>query len=310
MNVLALATERKLQEIAARDLGGPPDDYDVANERFAVTSWPSGRLTAGSILVAMVGLATPRRRWVRLAWALVLAVVPLVVSGQSRVRRDAQWSAANPEYSGQFVFTRIRYGSSMGGWGFGGARWSHDYPRADLHLPQIIKDATAIDTHLGGSNVFDLDDPELFKYPMAYISEPGFWTMSEAEVRGLRNYFLKGGFVIFDDFEAEQWHNFEAQLRRALPEYRLIEVDVTYPIYHVFFDIKALDFPHPLVNVVPRYYAIFEENDPRRRMMAIVNYNNDVAEYWEWSDTGFLPVDFTNEAYKLGVNYIVYALTH
>ena len=169
---------------------------------------------------------------------------------------------------------------------------------------------TAIDAHVGGSNVFDLDDPELFKYPMAYISEPGFWTMSEAEVRGLRNYFLKGGFVIFDDFEAEQWHNFEAQVRRALPEYRLIEVYVTHPIYHVFFDIKALDFPHPLVNVVPRYYAIFEENDPRRRMMAIVNYNNDVAEYWEWSDTGFLSVDFTNEAYKLGVNYIVYALTH
>ena len=148
-----------------------------------------------------------------------------------------------------------------------GARWSHDYPRADLHLPQIIEDVTAIDTHVGGSNVFDLDDPDLFKYPMAYISEPGFWTMSEAEVQGLRNYFLKGGFVIFDDFEAEQWHNFEAQVRRALPEYRLIEVDVTHPIYHVFFDIKALDFPHPLVNVVPRYYAIFEENDPRRRMM-------------------------------------------
>ena len=159
---------------------------------------------------------------------------------------------------------------------------------------------TAIDTHVGGSNVFDLDDPELFKCPMAYISEPGFWTMSEAEVRGLRNYFLKGGFVIFDDFEAEQWHNFEAQVRRALPEYRLIEVDATHSIYHVFFDIKSLDFPHPLVDVVPRYYAIFEENDPRRRMMAIVNYNNDVAEYWEWSDTGFLSMDFTNEAYKLG----------
>ena len=262
----------------------------------------------------MVGLVASRRRWVRLAWVLVLAAVPLVVSvvsGQSLGRLDAQWSAANPEYSGRFVFTRIRYGSSMGEWGFGGARWSHDYPRADLHLPQIIEDMTAIDTHVGGSNVFDLDDPDPFKYPMAYISEPGFWTMSEAEERtACGTICLKGGFVIFDDFEAEQWHNFEAQVRRALPEYRLIEVFVTHPIYHVFFDIKALDFPHPLVNVVPRYYAIFEENNPHRRMMATVNYNNDVAEYWEWSDTGFLPVDFTNEAYKLGVNYIVYALTH
>jgi hypothetical protein len=73
---------------------------------------------------------------------------------------------------------------------------------------------------------------------------------------------------------------------------------------------KTIDFPHPLVNVSPSYYGIFEDNDPARRMMAIVNYNNDVAEYWEWSDTGMFPVNFTNEAYKLGVNYVVYAMTH
>ena len=73
---------------------------------------------------------------------------------------------------------------------------------------------------------------------------------------------------------------------------------------------KTIYFPHPLVNVMPTYYGLFEDNDPTQRMLAIINYNNDIAEYWEWSDTGFLPIDFTNEAYKLGVNYIVYALTH
>jgi hypothetical protein len=70
------------------------------------------------------------------------------------------------------------------------------------------------------------------------------------------------------------------------------------------------DFPHPLVNVTPTYYAMFEHNDPSRPMIALANYNNDLAEYWEWSATGMFPVDFTSEAYKLGVNYIVYAMTH
>jgi hypothetical protein len=73
---------------------------------------------------------------------------------------------------------------------------------------------------------------------------------------------------------------------------------------------KRIDFPHPLVDVIPSYYAMFEANDPARRIVALANYNNDLAEYWEWSSTGMFPVDLTNEAYKLGVNYIIYAMMH
>ena len=140
-------------------------------------------------------------RWRRLICAAAICALPLTVSGQGR----SWWSdpAANPhvEQTGQFVFTRIRYGGYR-------STWSHDYPRADLNLPRILGDITTIDVHLGESNVFRLDDPELFTHPIAYISEPGFWNMSESEVQGLRDYWLKGGFVIFDDFEARQWNNF------------------------------------------------------------------------------------------------------
>ncbi len=100
-------------------------------------------------------------------------------------------------------------------------------------------------------------------------------------------------------------------MRRALPAHRLIEIDVTHPIFQVFFGMTKLDVQHPLVRVEPSYWGIFEDNDPSQRLMAIVNYNNDLAEYWEWSDTGdYFSVDFTNDAYRLGVNYIVYGLTH
>ncbi|HEX9725977.1 MAG TPA: DUF4159 domain-containing protein [Vicinamibacteria bacterium] len=200
----------------------------------------------------------------------------------------------------------------MDEWGFrwGGARWAHDYPRADRHLSRIIAELTTIKVHQDGTNVFELDDPDLFKHPIAYVSEPGFWTMSDEQAQNVRSYLLRGGFLIFDDFENEQWDNFEAQIMRALPEYRLIELDISHPIFHSFFDLKTIYFPHPLVPVTPSYFGIFEDNDPSKRMMVIVNYNNDIAEYWEWSDRAYFPIDITNEAYKLGVNYVVYAMTH
>jgi hypothetical protein len=238
---------------------------------------------------------------------LLLLVLPLALGVQRR--GDVLTGGPNQKYDGRFVFTRIRYGSAMN-LRRGGGSWAHDYPRADRHLPLILEELTSIAANIEGSNVLDLDDPELLKYPIIYLSEPGFWTMTDRQAQALRMHILKGGFIIFDDFEHDQWYNFEAQLRRALPESRLIEIDVSHPIFHSFFEMKTIDFPHPLVNVTPSYYGIFEDNDPKKRLMGIVNYNNDIAEYWEWSDTGMFAVDVTSEAYKLGVNYIVYALTH
>jgi hypothetical protein len=227
--------------------------------------------------------------------------------------RSPESPEENPDYKGQFVFTRIRYASGLaGGFRRGGSRWSHDYPRADQHLSRLLQELTTVEVELEGTNVFELDDAELFRHPVAYISEPGFWTMSEGEARSVREYVLKGGFLIFDDFELDDWYNLEMQLQRVLPEYRPIELDASHPIFHSFFDMKreTIYIPHPYVNVTPIYYGLFEDNDPSQRMMAIVNYNNDIAEYWEWSDTGWLPIDITNDAYKLGVNYMIYALTH
>jgi hypothetical protein len=151
------------------------------------------------------------RWWSRLVCAAAICALPLVVSGQVRLGRDPAVSRSIDQ-TGEFVFTRIRYGGYR-------STWNHDYPRADLNLPRIIGDVTTVRVHLGGTNIFRLDDPELFKHPIAYISEPGFWNMSDSEVRGLRDYWFKGGFVIFDDFEANQWDNFAFQVRRALPQH-------------------------------------------------------------------------------------------
>ena len=101
-----------------------------------------------------------------------------------------------------------------------------------------------------------------------------------SEAQRLREYLLKGGFVIFDDFEGpEHWDNLVAQMKRALPDHQFMGIDESHPIFHAFYDIRNLNVPHPSMNVTPAYYAMFEQNDPTRRMIALANHNSDIAEY-------------------------------
>jgi hypothetical protein len=239
---------------------------------------------------------------------VALLALPLVAAGQRR--RQSRQETATVPYDSHFAFTRIRYGSGLRGFG-GGDAWAHDYPMADRNFGAILDYISHIRVNLDGTNVFDLDDPGIFDNPIIYVSEPGYWRISPSEAENLRKHLLKGGFIIFDDFEGDShWRNMTAQMAQALPDHHFIPITVDHPIFHSFFDIQRLDVPHPSVNVIPGYRAIFENNDPSGRMIALANWNNDLAEYWEWSAEGLYNPDPTNDAYRLGVNYIVYAMTH
>ena len=216
----------------------------------------------------------------------------------------------NAPYDGKFTFVRLRYDNAPGSVGRRGMNaWSHDYNRAELHFGKILSEVSLVPTYLGGGNVLRLDDPELFKYPVAYMVEPGYWRPTDTQVTRLNAWLRKGGFLIIDDFAGNQWSNFEDQMARVLPGHRLVKLEASHPIFDSFFRIASLEMNHPYYGMPSEFYGIFEDNDPAGRLMAIVNYNNDIAEYWEWSDTDFAPIELTNEAYKLGVNYVIYALT-
>ena len=216
------------------------------------------------------------------------------------------------DYDGRFSFVRIRYGSASQlaqGRFRGEPPWAHDFPRAEFNFLKILSELTFLKTFIDQGNIRTLDDPELTLFPVAYMSEPGFWTMGEEEMEGLRAYLLKGGFVIFDDFRENHMYNLEAQMRRVLPEGSWQRLDATHPVFHSFFEINSLE-DVPGFYGIPEWHGIFEDNDPRKRLMAIANYNHDLGELWEFSDTGYVPVDLSNEAYKFGVNYVLYAMTH
>ena len=223
---------------------------------------------------------------------------------------------SNLPYDGRFTIARIRY-NALGdeGWGRRDLKWDHDIPRGELNFVKILNEITLVGPNMEQGQIYTADDPELMKYPVAYLCEAGFWSVNEKEAAGLRNYMLKGGFVIFDDFGGDHWYNFVEQMRKVLPRVQFVQLDASHPIFDSFFrfDPATLDmytYYQQRGLGPPIYYGIFEDNDPKKRMMAIVNFNNDISEYWEFSDSGMSPIALSNNAYKLGVNYVVYALTH
>lgn len=239
---------------------------------------------------------------------LLLATIAAVTSDAGAQRRRG-WGRPvwepNVPYDGRFTFARIRYTEYMNN------GWEFDYPTMERNLMTMIGEVTALRPHVAGSNIHTLDDPELLKYPVAYLSEPGYWLPSDAEVAGLRAYLAKGGFLIVDDFMRGEWRNFERQILRVLPQARIAHLDISHPVFDAFFRIQTLDmsYPHdPYLQA--EFYGIHEDNDPVKRLMVVINYNNDIGDYMEWSGEGWWAVNITNEAYKLAMNYIMYGLTH
>jgi hypothetical protein len=211
----------------------------------------------------------------------------------------------NVPYDGKFTFARIEYTV------YGRSGWEYDYPTMERNLMTVVEDITSIRPHTKGSNIHRFDDPSLLKYPVAYLSEPGYWHLSEGEAAGLRTYLAKGGFLIVDDFMRSEWINFENQIRFALPTARIVRLDVTHPVFDAFFHIKSLDMSYPHDRYLKaEFFGIFEDNDPSKRLQVVINYNNDIGDYMEWSEAGWWPVNITNDAYKLAINYLIYGLSH
>jgi len=228
----------------------------------------------------------------------------------------------NFDYNGRFTFARIKFTPTLWGpgpflWGLD-LKWNHDYPYAEQNLMKILDELTLMGPTMGGGNILAADDPRLFEHPLAYLCEVGYWEPTDKEAESLRQYLLKGGFLIIDDFSDERMHgfqfrNFERQIDKVLPGVRLIELTETHRIFRDFFYVEDLDFTHPVLPYLEtKFYGIFEDNDPAKRLMVIVNYNNDIGDYWEWSDQAdsWYPIDLTKRGFQLGVNYILYGLAH
>ncbi|MFL6275840.1 MAG: DUF4159 domain-containing protein [Blastocatellia bacterium] len=241
-------------------------------------------------------------------------VFAMSAAGDHSPKYEDERFGEKKDESDKFKFARVKTGP-VAPWNCIGdhcAPWSHDYPEAGLHFSKILKELSKLDVvQEENEYIFSFDDPNLFKYPFAYMCEVGYMDMSDAEIQGLREYLLRGGFLLVDDFRgAQDMSVFQYYLKRALPEaeFQMKPLDVSHPIFNCFFSIKSLELrPIYRGGYTPQFFGI---EDKHGRLMMIINFNYDVSDFWQWSNDPFQPIEDTNSAYKFGVNYVFYALTH
>ena len=217
----------------------------------------------------------------------------------------------------QFYFTRAAY---TGYYRFRDFRsWSVDFPKADRQFLIGLRRLTNLDAY-ELENPVRLTDPELGKYPFLYTVEVGYMALTEGEVEGLRRYLQAGGFLVVDDFWGTmEWENFQAQFARILPGYPIVDLPLTHPIFNCFYDVKEI-VQVPNVGqgtqggptwesdgYYPEVKGIFDEQG---RLMVVINWNTDLGDAWEWAENPYYPLRFSTYAYQMGVNFIIYAMSH
>jgi len=261
----------------------------------------------------------------RLITAVSLIGVILAAAAQSgRARRWAQYEREmqNPaddppdawEPAG-FAFARLRYRSDRDG--FYRSRWGTDANKSERQFIQGLRRLTRIHAR-SVEQIVDIESDAIFDWPWLYAVGIGDWTLSESHVKRLKAYFDRGGFLMVDDFHNDrEWSRFMSGIERILPDHSVVELENTDPIFHNVYNL-AERFRVPGLNVVhgdqierggvfPHWRGVV---DSRGRVVVAICFNMDLGDAWEWADLPEYPERYASLAYRIGVNYIVYAMTH
>jgi len=249
--------------------------------------------------------------------ALVATSLPLVGQRFRSRFREPGMGFADPDVKAEFFFTRLAYS----GYGSGrrGGSWTTDWPEADYHFMQGVRRLTGIDAAEGGRFVQPGDD-ELYEYPWIYAVEVGNWMLSDEEAAKMREYLLRGGFLMVDDFHGGyEWSDFRQSMQKVFPDRPIVDIPELDPLMTIVFDIDQR-IQIPGVRYVrsgitweredgfPAHWRGIYDDD--ERLIVAINHNMDLGDAWEHADYPLYPERFTSLAYRFGVNYVVYAMTH
>ena len=215
---------------------------------------------------------------------------------------------SEPPKDAEFTYARIRYHMTPDAIFQREVPWHHDYPYGDETFPSFVKEVTHVHTARTAYQIVDIDSPDLFKYPFAYLCEPGYLELNDKDVKNFRQYLERGGFVMIDDFRGERHlSNLVHQMKKVLPNREIIPLTLRNSIFDSFYKIESLDMAPPYGSQPVQFLGI---EDDYGRLMMVINYNNDLSEFWQWLDEGTLPIHDAAESLKFGTNYLMYALTH
>jgi len=244
--------------------------------------------------------------------ALAAAVVLLIMTASGESPADG------PE--AEFRFTRLQYvdagvGLSFGGWR--GGSWLVDYPEAEIHFREAVERLTRVE--FGEPGMVSLHDDTLFDYPWLYAVEVGQWYLDETEAAQLREYLLRGGFLMVDDFHGtREWQGFVASMSRVFPDRPIVDIEEQDEVLHVLYDVDQFtQIPgvaalrrgrtYESDGYTPYWRGIYDDDG---RLMVAINFNMDLGDAWEHADDPSYPEPMTALAYRFAVNYVIYAMTH
>jgi hypothetical protein len=218
----------------------------------------------------------------------------------------------------EFAFARLRYRSVGGDDGYSFARWGTDAPKADRQFILGVRRLTRIHTR-SVEEVVSLTDDRIFNWPWIYAVEVGHWDLSADEVTRLREYLLRGGFLMVDDFHGtDEWEVFMQSIRRVFPDRPVLEMENGDPALHTVYDLsERIQVPgiqywysgriYEKDGVQPHWRGIY---DDRGRLMVAICHNQDNGDAWEWADHPRYPEKYASQAYRMGINFVIYAFTH
>lgn len=273
--------------------------------------------------------------WLRLVLALGLLAVAANAAAQRHWREypsiERGWygrdTPADAEAPGEFVVGRLMFpqserrwvlGAGPGDWRRGGTAWTVDYPEGDRTFARLLERLTTLDVRVVEQPV-DLEDGiDAYYWPFLISGLVGAWDLTDDQAKKLREYLLRGGFLLCDSFYgSEEWDGFVEGMQRVFPDRPIVELPDTHPIFHSVYDLtnrpQIPTWQHlPYGGYrnggsMPHWRAILDDDE---RVMVMITFNNDVADGWQRADEPEYPQEAANLAIALGVNFAVYALTH
>ena len=268
--------------------------------------------------------------------ALVLLVAALGAWGVLRAQRPfRQYEAAEyenfplpPDWNQKTEWTRARLRCPSIARGYrGDLNWTIDYPRSDRHLLEGVRRLTRIDTR-SVEQVVDLDgSDDVYNWPMMYAVEVGHWRLPDSQAAQLREFLLRGGFLMVDDFHGSEyyrglneWETFLASITKVFPDRPIVDLENSDPIFHTIYDLSerfqvpgwqwyysGITYEKSETGKPPHWRAIY---DDKGRVMVAICHNMDLGDAWEWSDDPRYPEKWASLAYRIAMNYFIYDLTH
>ena len=292
----------------------------------AFTNTPLGHLELHHFASALCEKLANKKlinKWLNPFWFSLLISLSVVHAQEAiDVERDPVEQDTHADTQYEFYFTRGVYSDDFAVGDDLGGSWSIDYPKADRHFLLALERLSIIDT-ASDENAVKLTDPELRNRPFIYALEVGAMQLNDGEVDALRRYLLAGGFLLIDDFWGSwAWENLVEQMQRVFPDREIEEVPPGHPLFHTVYDINEIKqipnksngisfdrrgITHENDGTQAHVRGIFDEED---RLMVVINWNTDLGDAWEWADHPDYPSHFSTYAVMLGVNIVVYAMTH